>query len=484
MINEPTRLLILNQPEVKFMNKSDIIVNNILEKINLGNLEDGDKLPSQRAMAEQYNVNRSTVVEALEKLKANGIVEAIEKKGVYISHSLSMMVQNHLSWQERIKPNIDKQNQYYIQRINEHEFDLHIIRLGTGELSPMLIPTDQFKAIIGNDLNNEMHASYEEPLGNEKLRLAIQTHALSRGIECSVDEICITSGALQGLKLIAEGTLLPDSKIYLETPSYMQSVKTWRNTQVNMQPISILSLKRKVLLNEKVNINSFLYLNPILHNPTGNTYTIEEMNRIIDDANHLGIPIVEDDIYSETWFDEQPPLPMKSMSKSNNVIYIGSLSKSVSPGLRIGWIIANKHLVKHLADIKMQTDYGASSISQYIATNWLTHYHQEHLLNLRKTLKSRSEKMNDVLHAQFGDVAIWNKPQGSFYIWLKLKVKIDMHKLFEKCLDNQILIHPGEIYDPKQKNAIRLSYSYIDEDLIESTLIKLRKIIDEILENN
>ncbi|RAI82911.1 PLP-dependent aminotransferase family protein [Macrococcoides goetzii] len=462
------------------MKKTDEIINIIVDEINKGIYEVGDKLPSQRALSQRFNVNRSTIVDVMNKLKSFGVITTIEKKGIFVSDSLNVMVHNHVKWKNRIQPHLEKQNQYYIKRINELEFDEKIVRLGTGELSPDLVPINKFKEIMEDDSLHPFTSNYEEPLGNIHLRKAIQKHVLKRGIKCEINEICVTSGALQGLKLIAEGFLLPSSKLYIESPSYMHSVKTWKNYSSTIIPIDINQIERKLMIEERYQSNSLLYLNPILHNPTGHTYSKEVMERLIKECNELGLPIIEDDIYSEIWFDNEPPLPMKSYDLNNNIIYLGSLSKTVSPGLRIGWVIANHNVVKNLAELKMQTDYGASSIAQYVASKWLQYHHDEHINQLIKKLKYKSKKMIQSLDTYFSDIAIWNEPQGSFYIWLKFKEKINMNKLFETCIENNILIHPGEIYDEKQKYALRLSYAYVDELEIDKTIKLLRKIVQQI----
>lgn len=125
------------------MKKTDEIINIIVDEINKGIYEVGDKLPSQRALSQRFNVNRSTIVDVMNKLKSFGVITTIEKKGIFVSDSLNVMVHNHVKWKNRIQPHLEKQNQYYIKRINELEFDEKIVRLGTGELSPDLVPINK-----------------------------------------------------------------------------------------------------------------------------------------------------------------------------------------------------------------------------------------------------------------------------------------------------------------------------------------------------
>lgn len=304
-----------------------------------------------------------------------------------------------------------------------------------------------------------------------------------RGVICDVDNICITSGAVQGLKLIADGLLVPQSKIIIETPSYINSIRTWHNIKSKMIPLSINYIKRNINNIFKISSNyknSIFYCIPTLHNPTQNTYTKEEKQKIIDQCQKNGIPIVEDSIYSDLWFDEKRPMPMKSLKNSDNVLYLGSLSKTVSPGLRIGWIVADKNVINHLSDLKMQNDYGASSISQYIATKWLNTYHEKHISELKLELKKRKDIFIDALKTHLSMYGSWNDPSGSFYIWFEFSISINVKKLFNESIKENILIQPGEIYDSNYKNYIRFSYSYIDENDINRSLKKLSNIIKKI----
>ena len=127
---------------------------------------------------------------------------------------------------------------------------------------------------------------------------------------------------------------------------------------------------------------------PTLHNPTQHAYTQTEKYKLIQQCQQTGIPIVEDDVYGDLWFEGDRPQPLKSLEENDNILYISSLSKTVSPGLRVGWIIGKPSVVMHLADLKMQNDYGASSLSQFIATEWLNNplYHEQHLNYLKQAL--------------------------------------------------------------------------------------------------
>lgn len=192
-----------------------------------------------------------------------------------------------------------------------------------------------------------------------------------------------------------------------------------------------------------------------------------------------GIPIVEDDVYGDLYFNHERPKPLKSFDTNDNILYMNSLSKTVSPGLRVGWIVAKPSVAAHLADLKMQNDYGASSISQYIAIQWLTHpqYHDQHLKMLKNQLLIKRNLFLESLKRYFSDFGSWSTPEGSFYIWFQFKFSIDMKRLFDEAIAENILINPGEVYDKDARDCIRFSYAYIDAEDIDATLKHLSKII-------
>ncbi|RIN33691.1 PLP-dependent aminotransferase family protein [Staphylococcus succinus] len=467
-----------------FKPKYKQIIDDIMTQINKGMLEPGMKLPSQRQMVQHYNVNRSTVIQALDILQSYGVLEAKERSGLFLSdNKLNTYISNNINWHKYISSSTTKNNQYFIQKINELEFKPNIIRLGTGELSPNLIPNDKFQDILSsNQTTNLLNTNYEPPLGNLNLRTAIVNHVKKLGIICTTDNVCITSGALQGLKLIADGLLIPQSKIIVETPSYINSIHTWHNNRADIKYLPITEIKKNINNIFKAQSdyhNSIFYCIPNLHNPTQHSYTLEQKQKLIAQCKQTGIPIVEDDVYGDLYFEDSRPTPLKSLEDNDNILYLSSLSKTVSPGLRIGWIIGKASVVSHLADLKMQNDYGASSLSQIVATEWLNNpkYHDHHIQTLKQALIAKRDAFLTSLTTYFNQIGTWQIPQGSFYIWCKLNVAIDMKSLFDEAIKHNLLINPGEIYGTQSSNYIRFSYAYINIEDIDHALYTLSKLI-------
>lgn len=459
------------------------IKNYIKKKILNGEWTIGTKIPSQRILAKQFEVNRSTIVTALEELTADGLIESKVGSGTkVINNTWSLLASTPPpNWISYVHSGIHEPNMNIIQKINEAEANPRMIRLGTGELSDDLLPNEEMKKFLQIEMEESLSLGYEEPKGSYILRETISNYLIKKDIEASPDSILIVSGALQALQLISIGLLKPGSIILHESPSYLNSIHVFQSAGMSLYGIpldeegiqynSISRLKRQ-------HHASLLYTIPSFHNPTGILMSENRRKELLTVCQNSALPIIEDDVYGELWFDTPGPKPMKAKDKEGNVLYIGSISKSLSPGLRIGWIVGPEQVIDRLADIKMQTDYGSSSISQFIVNKWIkSGAYEDHLKQVRAALKSRRDYTIELLNVYFSDIATWSIPKGGFYIWLQIKVSISTRRLFELALQEGILLNPGSIYDKNDADHIRLSYSYASFEEIEKGLIRLSELI-------
>jgi GntR family transcriptional regulator of abcA and norABC len=472
------RLIILQwKPDRTFhLSLHEQIYNWISARIQQGEWTIGTKLPSQRKLSEMLEVNRSTIIQVLDELKANGILETKRGGGTYVSNSSWNMLLSHEqpNWHKHIDASIHEPNYHTIQLINEYEQNASMIRLGTGELSPDLLPTALLEQSLQNISLFARDIGYSEPKGNKKLRIALSEHLQKRGIHTSPESILIVSGALQALQLISLGILEQRSNVFQEPPSYLNSIHPFQSAGMRVISVTREQQLKKTLKALKGKKQSLFYTVPTLNNPTGRILTIEDRQTLLEVCTSLQIPIIEDDVYHELTFEDAPP-SMKSMDHSGQVLYIGSVSKTLSPGLRIGWVIAPEPVINRLADIKMQTDYGSSAFSQQIVTHWLTTgLYESHVERLRQQLQKRAAFVEDILTKDFGQIAAWEKPKGGFYIWLRFNEPMVNKALFQQLIKQNVLINPGYIYDPKDFHHIRLSYAYATlEELKEGLYILL-----------
>ncbi len=439
------------------------IVGYIKEKIALNEWTIGTKIPSQRTLAEVFGVNRSTIFAAMDELAAEGIVQGNTGGGTRIINNTWNILKQSYNWNGYISSGSHQPNPMIIQKINEAESDPAMIRMGSCEPASELIPHDKIQGILKKLSVSSQPFRYEEPRGSLSLRKEICNYLKTLGIEANTSSILITSGALQGLQLISLGLLHANSIVYLEKPSYLYSLRIFQSFGMQLLgiPYEETGINLKALSERhKSKRGSILFTIPTFHNPTGTVMPMENRRDLIHLCGKEGLPIIEDDVYREIWFEDPPPPPLKALDNNGLVLYIGGISKNLSPGLRIGWVVGPEQVIARLADIKMQSDYGSSSLSQNVAAElFASGLYEEHNSILRKKVKVRRDTALTALNMHFNEIATWNIPTGGYFIWLKLNHPISMYQLFLKALNRKVLVNPGDLYELRSNQHIRISYS-------------------------
>lgn len=458
------------------------IVKYISQKIAAGDWTIGSRLPSQRAMAEVFGVNRSTIVAAMEELISYGILESDFGGGTRVaSNTWSLLMSQPPDWNKYIQSGPFRANLSTIQTINKMEFEPGYIRIGTGELSPELYPGKLVSRIFRRMPERIPNLGYLGPLGLPELGQALAPWLKkNQGIDVEPSNIMISSGSLQGLQLVSVCMLKRGSNVYTEAPSYLKSLQIFQSAGMKLQGVPLDKEGLQYWNIKEASNDALLYTIPTYHNPTGTVMSEERRKEVMGFCQKQRMPILEDDAYGQLWLDEKPPASLKSRDKTGSVIYMGTISKTMAPGLRIGWVVGPEAVVYRLGDVKMQTDYGASSVSQWMMTELINSGDYDIYLDfLRKELKARRDHALDALKKYFSDLALWNVPAGGFYIWLRLKHKVSIEKVFQDALKAGILLNPGNVYDYAENHAIRLSYAYADPDDLTKALETLAAIIEK-----
>lgn len=458
------------------------IIDHMREKINTGAWPLGSKLPSQRYLAERFEVNRSTVIAAFEVLKSDLLISGKGKSGMkIIAASTPLITMSQTKWQDYIEEGIHLPNYKTIKMINDSDPDINMLRLSSGEASPELFPTEYMNEVLASIANDMGHLGYEWPTGMRCLQEALCDHLKKKDIHVSPQNILIVSGALQGFQLITMGLLQMGSTVFVEKPSYLYSLQILQTLGMRRVGIPIDKdgiISRDIPSQIPKNHASILYTIPNFQNPTGTVMSLERRKELLKVCYDSKLPIIEDDVYGDLWIDEEPPKSLKSMDEIGNVLYVGSVSKTLSPGLRIGWVVGPETVINRLADIKMQMDYGSSSVSQLIVAKWLSSgLYEKHLIEVRKELRKRRDFTLELLEAYYSDFATWDMPRGGSYIWITLKESLSMYKIFETAFQEKILFNPGYIYESTSNNAFRISYSFASYDQLKDGLIRLACII-------
>lgn len=457
------------------------ITDYFLNKIQSGEWIAGAYLPDQRTLAKQLGVNRSTLICALDELKAMALIETRGKGGTVI---VNTQIVSHAIKQPNWKAHIDEgfhiSNLDTIQVINRYEFTEGYIRLSSGEPSPELFPKEMMQEVLGDVARDMNNLGYEEPKGMLYLREQVAAYLKPLGIQAAPENILIVSGALQAIQLISIGLMQPGATVFLEKPSYLYSLNIFQSIGLRRSAVAMDEqglIPEQLLQHKPKHRQAILYTVPSFHNPTGTVMSENRRQELLDVCVRNQIPIIEDDVYRELWIDQPSPKPIKSLDQTNSVLYVGSVSKTLSTGLRIGWLVGPEAVVDRLGDLKMQNDYGSSSLAQLTAGKFLeSGLYQQHSAVVREKLKGRRQVTLEALTTYFSDLADWEIPQGGYYIWLRFKVAIPMKEFFDEAFKQGILAYPGYLYDNEMNHCLRISYSYASIDELVFAIQRLSLI--------
>lgn len=457
------------------------ITDHILQKIQSGEWIAGAYLPNQRTLSKQLGVNRSTLVAAIDELKDMGVLDTFGKGGTrIISKQVLSQLSKQPDWQAHITESFQSANLETIQIINRYEFTEGFIRLSSGEPSPDFFPKEMMSEVMTEVAKDMTNLGYEAPKGMLYLREQVCDYIKGFGIQARPENILIVSGALQAIQLASIGLLQPGSTVFLEKPSYLYSLNIFQSIGIRRSAIAMDDdgIIPELILNKcPKHRQSLLYTVPSFHNPTGIVMTEKRRIKLLEVCGSTQTPIIEDDVYRELWIDQPSPMPIKSHDRHGSVLYVGSASKTLSTGLRIGWLVGPEAVVERLGDLKMQSDYGSSSLAQLVVAKFLEKgYYAEHSVVVRTQLKRRRQLALDALSHYFSDLAVWDVPKGGYYVWIRFIVPVKMKDLFDEAFKNGILTYPGYLYDNEMNTCLRISYSYATEGEIEYAIKKLAQI--------
>ncbi|MFJ7977567.1 PLP-dependent aminotransferase family protein [Peribacillus sp. NPDC096379] len=427
-------------------------------------------LPSERYLAKELNINRSTVVAAYDELESNGLIQRNHGSGTTISKDIWGITKKRIpSWNRYIEAGSFLPNLPVTQRIRKEMEEQKLINLASGELSEDLFPVNALREITSTR-SFIGRLGYDHPQGNAVLRTTITKHVKGfRNIETNPSSILITSGAQQALHLVVQCLLKPGDAVVIEDPSYHYNLPIFKSAGLKILylPVNDNGIDPNELLElHKKHRIRMIFLNPAFQNPTGTLLKESQQKAILEISSEHGIPVVEDDPYSLTSFKGEEVSTLKSLDKHGNVLYISSLSKFVASGLRIGWIIGPRSVIERLSDAKQQIDFGHASFTQWIANDFLEseHFHS-HLKKLVKELEKRRNQIVSSFNYFLKDQVEFTIPQGGIHIWCQLKRDVDEMKLLENAINRGVIYVPGSMMGTKKCYA-RFTFARENEENI------------------
>jgi 2-aminoadipate transaminase len=318
--------------------------------------------------------------------------------------------------------------------------------------------------------------------GYQPLREQIAAHMSQRGIHAAPDEILVTHGAQQALSLIAKLLVSSADTIALESPTYATAIQAFE-----LQSRNLLDVRRDFdclhffMLKEALDRAQprFLYIIPTGHNPTGGSLSAVERESLVAMTANDGCIVIEDDAYGELQYDRTEQ-PLKSRENTEHVFYVGSFSKILSPGLRVGWVHAQQKAIIELSRIKQAIDLQTGSLSQLMLSQYLaTHPLTDHVRRCLPVYRTRRDAMAVSLRQHFPEEAMWRTPVAGFSFWIKLPDTISAEDLLPEAIAHGVAFDPGCVNFPceRKPNFMRLSFSNQEPQHIEEGIAILGKLV-------
>ena len=456
-----------------------------------GLLAPGVKLPASRDLARELSVNRTTVALAYEDLVAGGWARAHVGQGTFVADQVPAAAADvprppapRFDWTGFLSKSAQviaadfRRRQSYSQ-IPSPEPGL--ISFAGGMPDSGLFPTDAFRRVLNRVIRDEGREllQYYPARGYPPLREYLAGYLLRFGLEVRPDEILIVNGSQQGFDLVARTLLDPGDFVAIEQPSYPRAMRVFRAYGAQLLPVPLADGALSVDVLERLlerQSPKFLYCQPSAQNPTGLSMPAPARQRLVDLAARHRLPIIEDSFDGTLFYGDHPAVPLKGLDVSGLVIYIGTFSKILFPGLRLGWIVAPPDLIERLEMAKDLADIHTSPIIQAAVFQFcrqrLLDRHQGRAV--RELGRRRSALLASLGRRMPAGVS-WTEGQGGFSIFVTLPEGLDAAVLLSDAMNRGVAFAPGNAFfvDGGGEHTLRLSFSAVPVNQIDEGVKRL-----------
>jgi GntR family transcriptional regulator/MocR family aminotransferase len=458
-------------------------------------LAPGVKLPATRELARDLGVNRTTVALAYDELVAAGWARAHVGQGTFVADQAPAAeapraALPRFDWTGFLSKSAqviaaDARRRHDVSRVPRPAPGL--ISFAGGMPDSGLFPTDAFRRVLNRVIREEGREllQYYPARGYTPLREYLAGYLLRFGLEARPEEILIVNGSQQGFDLIARTLLDPGDFVAIEQPSYPRAIQVFRAFGAQFLPVPLvgggLSVDALERLLERQS-PKLVYCQPSAHNPTGLTMPAPARQRLYELAARHRLPIVEDGFDGTLFYGERPPAPLKALDTSGLVVYIGTFSKILFPGLRLGWLVGAPELIERLEMAKDLSDIHTSPLIQAA----VYHFCRQRLLDRHqaRVLREYARRRNALLAAlerRMPAAVRWTASQGGFSLLLTLPEGMDAVPLLERAAARGVAFTPGNAFfvDGGGEQTLRLSFSALPAHQIDEGIRRLADVIGE-----
>jgi DNA-binding transcriptional MocR family regulator len=453
-------------------------------------LKIGDKLPSVRLLSDEYGISMGTAFQAYYHLEGKGLIESRPKSGYYVRFSqkrfreLPKVIQpDALSHDVSVKEMIAS---IYADIVTDKN---KVINFALAVPHISLLPAAKInKSVMAAMRNSEDHCiNYGHTQGSVELRKQIAKLSFNWGGKVKPDDVLVTSGCLEAITLCLKAVTQPGDTVAVESPNYFGIFQAMESmglkvVEISSCPVSGLELDCLQKIIKKYPIKACVVI-PNFNNPLGGCMPDENKKELVDIITKHNIPLIEDDIYGELYFGKNRPRTCKYYDTKGLVMHCSSLSKTLVPGYRIGWVIPGKFL-DQVKQIKRIQNISSPTLTQAAMAHFLQNGRYEyHLKNIRKALHTQCLRYMQAIIEYFPEDSKVSRPHGGFVLWIELNKKVNAFKLRTEAMKHNISIVPGKIFSASGNygNCIRISFGKPWDDDADYGLMMLGKIIGKMI---
>jgi DNA-binding transcriptional MocR family regulator len=458
------------------------VVDRLVELIDDGALEPGARLPSTRALAATARINHLTAARVYRRLADMGYVTAAVGSGTFVRRRPpSNGGPDSDDWQHDLL--LPRPHSHAAQMLAEAMAAGHgrnAIPFAAGFPDPALCPSSELAEIATRLLSEQPEAAtgYLEVEGVGALREQLAAMGRECGFAQTPEEILVTTGARQGLDLVARALLGPDDVAAVESPTFAGTLASLQATGARVLGLPVdgegadIGVLERILARHEVKL---VVVQGSCQNPTGADLSAARRRRLLELARERGFFVLDDGVYATIRY-EGPELPRLRAAAPSHVIYVDSLSKSIGGGLRVGWVAASGPVFERLVQLKLDSDIHSAALPQHLAARYLAeHDHRALLARALPVYRRRRDTLIAALGRHLDGEATWSVPDGGHHVWVTLRRPVDERALYAEALDHGTSFLPGGAVqaEPSPQARLRLGFSLVAEDDIDEGIRRL-----------
>jgi len=459
----------------------------LLDDIGKGIYRPGDRLPGVRRLAAGHGVSVSTAVAACRRLEDDGVIEARPRSGYFVRAGVGRWLELPPVSRPEIRP-AEVTGQDLVLRLVQATNDPSILQLGAAVPDPAFLPTRAIERALARAgrQHRSRAATYEFPPGAPELRRQIARRLAERGCHDSPDEIVITNGAQEAIALALQAVARPGDVVAVDSPTFyglLQVIESLelRALEIPTDPEAGIELSALQLAIDRWPVTACVTV-PSYSNPLGSCMPDERRRALVELLGRHRIALIEDDVYGELGFSGPLPRTLRAWQGRGEVIHCGSFSKTLSPGLRIGWIAAGERLFERVEYLKYVENLAAPTLPQLAVADYLAHGgYDRYLASARREYARAVARMREAVGRLFPPGTRVSRPKGGFVLWVELPEHVDTLRLANRALAAGISIAPGPAFSStgKYRNCLRLSCATPWSPRVERGLHRLATLLDD-----